>query len=400
MTVYSVLSQFLSCPSDLPITLCEPVSSTTKQIYDKTSPLAALSKTFDEVSSCSSAMAGSPTVKKCKSGPDSAPHVEKRSDSVPVVEPVSREEHSTSSSTPSSFSSMTITGKFGNIDYKYRIDPRVLGTGRHGSVRECIKRTHGEQRFAVKSIRKADPAVDPGDLDREIMLLLEMKHRSIVRLMDIFEDATYVHLVTELCQGGELFDRIVERSSNRCDNGAPCFTEDNASRIVRQILTAVSYMHGRDIAHRDIKPENILFETQDNESLIKVVDFGLAREHRRSSTGEILPMTTVVGTPYYMAPEVLRKNYDKSCDLWSIGVITYILLCGYPPFNGANDAEVYDSIRRGRCRFPAKERSGTSGGSRDFVCHLLKKDPRKRMTAGRALDHPWITRKISTMRFC
>eukprot|EP00579_Thalassiosira_antarctica_P023209 CAMPEP_0201987002 /NCGR_PEP_ID=MMETSP0904-20121228/91569_1 /ASSEMBLY_ACC=CAM_ASM_000553 /TAXON_ID=420261 /ORGANISM="Thalassiosira antarctica, Strain CCMP982" /LENGTH=169 /DNA_ID=CAMNT_0048541089 /DNA_START=1302 /DNA_END=1807 /DNA_ORIENTATION=- len=169
---------------------------------------------------------------------------------------------------------MSITGKFSNIEYKYHIDPRILGTGQQGSVRECIDRVTG-QRYAVKSIRKSDPSVKPGGLAREIMLLQEMEDSNIIQLVDVFEDADYVHLVTDLCTGGELFDKICEKSSNS-DNGAACFAEDEAARIMYQILTAVSYMHKRGIVHRDIKPENILFEATDDDSTVKIIDFGLS----------------------------------------------------------------------------------------------------------------------------
>mmetsp|Transcript_27553 Transcript_27553/g.58872 ORF Transcript_27553/g.58872 Transcript_27553/m.58872 type:complete len:411 (+) Transcript_27553:87-1319(+) len=287
----------------------------------------------------------------------------------------------------------SITGKLSDIENKYYIDSRVLGTGHHGSVRECIDRGTG-QRFAVKSICKIDPAVRVGCLAREIMLLREMNHGSIVQLVDVYEDTEYVHLVTDICKGGELFDKIVEKSSN-CDNGVPCFAENEAARIMYQILKAVSYMHKKGIAHRDIKPENILFETEDEDSPIKIIDFGLSRKHY-GSFGEPL-MSTIVGTPYYIAPDVLRKKgYDKSCDLWSVGVIAYILLSGYPPFNGNDNSEVYEAIRRCRYQFPSADWSGMSRESRDFIRRLLQKDPRKRMTVEQAMNHPWMVKHANT----
>jgi len=286
----------------------------------------------------------------------------------------------------STAAAVSITGKqFSNIENKYNIDTRVLGTGHFGSVRSCTDRANG-RRYAVKTICKNDPAVKPGGLVREIMLLHEMKHESAVQLVDVFEDAEYVHLVTDLCSGGELFDKIVEKSSS--NNGAACFTEEEAARILHQLLTAVSYMHTHDVVHRDIKPENILFETSDKDSPIKVIDFGLARQHFDHEP----PMSTIVGTPYYIAPEVLRKKYDKTCDLWSVGVIAYILLCGYPPFNGNNNNETHRAISHGIYYFPSREWKGTSRESRDFIRQLLKMDPSKRMTVEEALNHPWIVR--------
>ncbi|KAL7531110.1 hypothetical protein ACHAXR_003852 [Thalassiosira sp. AJA248-18] len=282
----------------------------------------------------------------------------------------------------------SITGKFSNIEYKYHIDPRVLGTGHHGSVRECIDRTTGI-RYAVKSICKTDPQVKPSGIAREIALLREMKPCSIViQLVDVFEDAQYVHLVTDLCEGGELFDKICERASNS-DNGAVCFAEDETAKIMHQILTAVSCMHKRGIVHRDIKPENILFETAEDDSPVKIIDFGLSRKHYAKLDA---PMRTVVGTPYYIAPEVLRRRYDKTCDLWSTGVIAYILLCGYPPFNGANNNQTHKSVLKGRYSFPEEDWKDVSQEAKDFIVRMLQMDPKKRMSVEQALNHPWLVK--------
>lgn len=280
------------------------------------------------------------------------------------------------------------------IEAGYDVDTQILGTGQYGIVRKCINRSTG-QRCAVKSIRKDNPAVKSGAISREITLLLLMKHRSITQLVDVFEDAEYVHIVTDLCTGGELYDKIVEKSSSNSANcGTSCFTECEAASIIKQILNAVSYMHSQDVVHRDLKPENILFETKDENSPIKIIDFGLAREHT-----EQIPMNNIVGTPYYIAPEVLRRKYNKSCDLWSVGVIAYILLCGYPPFNGRDDNETHRLILKGLFYFPSEEWKGVSREARDFICRLLVMDPRKRMTAEQALNHPWINnRRIAESR--
>mmetsp|Transcript_41962 Transcript_41962/g.88092 ORF Transcript_41962/g.88092 Transcript_41962/m.88092 type:complete len:415 (+) Transcript_41962:304-1548(+) len=310
------------------------------------------------------------------------------SSSMPTAVPISpciTEESSHSSA------AVPITGAFGNIEHKYHVDPHVLGTGHYGSVRECIDRSTG-QRYAVKSICKSDPSVKPAGLVREIRLLKDMKHQIIVELVDVFEDAEYVHIVTDLCKGGELFDRIIEKASNG-DIGSKCFAEDDAAIVIRQVLEAVSYMHKRGIVHRDIKPENILYETKDEDSPVKIIDFGLARKH---DSGLEPPMTTLVGTPYYIAPEVLRKKYDKSCDLWSVGVVAYILLCGYPPFNGANNDETHRSVLRGQYNFPFEDWKGISPEARHFISQLLQMDSTKRMAVEEALNHPWIVRHTPT----
>jgi calcium-dependent protein kinase len=294
--------------------------------------------------------------------------------------------HASAASLPSP----SVTNQFVDIESHYIVDPIVLGAGHHGSVRQCIHRQTGKQ-YAVKSICKSDPSVKIQGLVREISILKEMKHKSIIQLVDVYEDTEYVHLVTELCQGGELFDRIVQKS------GAPgdgCFSERETARILFQILKSIRYMHRQNIVHRDIKPENILFESQDEDSPIKIIDFGLARKHYEELEP---PMSTIVGTPYYIAPDVLQKSYDKSCDLWSVGVIAYILFVGYPPFNGNDNKEVYDAVRRGTYCFPQEDWQHVSISAQNFIVSLLQRDPSQRMTAEQALRHPWLLKNLSRM---
>jgi serine/threonine protein kinase len=349
--------------------------------------------TFDEVFAAPAPLKFSATMDTAQSSlceDSSCPYDERRhhqhdddDDDFPDRSPISP-----CSSSEDIASAFRITGeRFGDIEDKYHVDPQILGAGHHGSVRQCNDRATG-QRFAVKSIRKDDPRVKPDGLSREIALLRKMRHRSIIRLVDVFEDADYVHIVTDLCQGGELFNKIVEKSSDG-DNDAPCFEEGAAARVVYQILSAVSYMHERGIVHRDIKPENILFETAHEDSHVKIIDFGLSRKHFENAEG---PMSTLVGTPYYIAPEVLMKKYDKACDLWSIGIITYIMLCGYPPFNGATNRQTHESVLRGRYEFHAEDWKCISGEAVDFIRRLLQQDPSQRMTVRQALHHPWIVK--------
>jgi len=310
--------------------------------------------------------------------------------SLPVAVPVSFSDDSSQSYSDSDDcnDSSAIAGCRGSdidIKQRYHISSRVLGTGMHGSVRKCYDRRTGE-RYAVKSIYKDH--VRPAALRREILLLREMRHGNIIPLRDIFEDADYIHIVTDLCEGGELFERIIERSRDKTIDG--CFAEDEASRIIYQLLTAVRYLHEHGIVHRDIKPENILFNSSDGYS-IKLIDFGLAR---RWDEGDA-PMSTVVGTPYYIDPNVLRKKYTRSCDLWSVGIVAYILIAGYPPFNKRDDSAIHRAVLKGRYRFASKDWKHTTKESRDFVRRLLQTDSVGRMTVDEALAHPWITKHNS-----
>jgi serine/threonine protein kinase len=274
-----------------------------------------------------------------------------------------------------------ILGRPTNILNDYIVFPAVLGTGHYGTVRECMHR-QTRRPHAVKSIEKAKlQRLD--HLRREVDLLASVRHSSVMRMVNCYEDANYVHIVTEKYCGGELFDRILEHTT---DDG--CFDEQSAARIIKSLLEAVAYLHDHGIVHRDIKPENILFESQEHDSPIRLIDFGLARRH---DSGLEACMSNPVGTAYYMSPELLKCNFSAPTDIWSTGIIAYILLCGYPPFNGDTDREIFDAISRGHFDFPSE--SGWMDKSplcMDFIKCLLRRDPRKRFTAHEALMHPWI----------
>eukprot|EP00569_Conticribra_weissflogii_P014354 CAMPEP_0171416608 /NCGR_PEP_ID=MMETSP0880-20121228/40180_1 /TAXON_ID=67004 /ORGANISM="Thalassiosira weissflogii, Strain CCMP1336" /LENGTH=235 /DNA_ID=CAMNT_0011934857 /DNA_START=538 /DNA_END=1246 /DNA_ORIENTATION=- len=235
-----------------------------------------------------------------------------------------------------------------------------------------------------------------------------------MKMVDCYEDQEYLHIVTEKYSGGELFDKIIDNTT-----AEGCFSEKAAAKIIKSLLEAVAYLHGEGIAHRDIKPENILFESADEESDIKLIDFGLSRKHKRGDSpmsnplapritdeesdirlidfglsrkhkrGDS-PMSTPVGTAYYMSPELLKGEYDISCDNWSVGIVAYILLSGYPPFNGDTDPDIFAAIKRGHFEFP---KQGFSDEAKDFIKSLLRRDPRKRLSAEDALKHPWLMRE-------
>ena len=273
-----------------------------------------------------------------------------------------------------------VTGFHSNILNDYYIFPTILGKGHYGCVRECMHR-QTKAFYAVKSIEKSKI----GRLDhlqREVYLLSKINHKGIMKMVDIFEDVEFVHIITEKYVGGELFDKIIDRTT---DTG--CFHEIEAATMIKSLLESVSYLHRNGIVHRDIKPENILFVNEDDADLsIKLIDFGLSRRHKKGDAY----MSNPVGTAYYMSPELLRGKYDQSCDVWSTGIVAYILLCGYPPFNGDTDPDIFEAIKQAYFNFPSQAWSHVSPEAKDFIKCLLRKDPRKRFTAEEALKHPWI----------
>lgn len=218
-----------------------------------------------------------------------------------------------------------ITDKYIEQHYK---PLKVIGKGSFGEVTKVID-TRTNQIRAIKKIKKSAIQKEKGIVkDKEYEILTKLNHPNIVRLLEYYQDADHFYLVTEFCEGGELFDQIIN---------CGVFTENMAAEIIRQILSAVVYCHSHRIVHRDLKPENLLLEcsnkTFDEGNIVKVIDFGTSVEHL--NPGEKLKAR--LGTAYYIAPEVLRGEYDEKCDVWSCGVILYIFLCGYPPFNGEND---------------------------------------------------------------
>lgn len=285
-------------------------------------------------------------------------------------------------------SSVVITDALSDVRQRYHINPKEIGHGHYGVVRKCMDRKTNEW-YAIKSILKSKVhRVDI--LKREIEILAEVDHKHIIKLVEVHEDIKYLHLITELCTGGELFDRIIAKSETPEGH----FEEVKAAKLIASILDAIAYCHERQIVHRDLKPENFLFVSKDEDAPVKIIDFGLSR-HEVSGGGI---MRTKVGTPYYVAPEVLKKQYTKSCDMWSIGVIAYILLCGYPPFYGDSDNQIFDSVKAGKFDFPSPEWDTISDDAKDFICCLLKMDASQRLTAGQALNHTWIRALTSRRR--
>ncbi|CAA7055997.1 unnamed protein product [Microthlaspi erraticum] len=268
-----------------------------------------------------------------------------------------------------------------NFEGKYELGKEV-GRGHFGHT--CwAKAKKGKikgQTVAVKIISKAKmtSALSIEDVRREVKLLKALSgHMHMVKFYDVFEDADNVFLVMELCEGGELLDRILARGGR--------YTEADAKRILVQILSATAFFHLQGVVHRDLKPENFLFTSKNEDSILKVIDFGLSDYSRFDQR-----LNDVVGSAYYVAPEVLHRSYSTEADIWSIGVISYILLCGSRPFYGRTESAIFRCVLRANPNFEDLPWPSISPIAKDFVKRLLNKDHRKRMTAAQALAHPWL----------
>ncbi|XP_040059110.2 calcium/calmodulin-dependent protein kinase type 1D isoform X1 [Gasterosteus aculeatus] len=248
-----------------------------------------------------------------------------------------------------------------------------MGAGSFSEVFMVREKTTGNM-YALKCLKKKHLA--HSKLENEINVLRRIQHENVVGLEDFYESRTHYYLVMQLVSGGELFDRIIERG---------VYTEKDASTVIQQVLQAVSYLHQNSIVHRDLKPENLLYYSTDKNSKIMVSDFGL------SKTLEHGVMSTACGTPGYVAPEVLaQKPYSKAVDCWSIGVITYILLCGYPPFFEDNETRLFSKIMRAEYAFHSPFWDDISESAKDFIRNMMEKNPKKRFLTEQALRHPWI----------
>jgi len=262
-----------------------------------------------------------------------------------------------------------------------------MGEGSYGHVYKGKDKNTGAMR-AIKSIN-IDKVGDTKKLEAEIEVQQNLDHPNIVKLYEVFKDKQRYYLVMEICSGGELFDRIIAVSE---ETGAG-FSERDAANYMTQILAAMRYLHSKNYAHRDIKPENFLLENSTPEAAIKVIDFGLAKKHYH---GKDDPMKTKAGTPYYVAPEVLKGSYDEKCDIWSIGVVCYILLCGFPPFCGDNDNQILKAVKKGAFDFPSPEWDAISGKAKQFISNMLVLDPAARFSAEALLEDSWLKDTMSS----
>jgi len=260
---------------------------------------------------------------------------------------------------------------------------KELGSGHFAKVRLGTNTTTG-QVAAVKIIKKPKGS-KMAIIKSEVDILKSVQHPYIVQCFDAVDSPDKMYLVMEIMKGGELFDRIVDKGH---------FTEADAAGVTAKLFSAIKYLHDKNIAHRDLKPENLLMADDGPDSEVKITDFGLSKAFDEHSQ----VMQTPCGTPGYIAPEVLlMKGYDKQCDVWSLGVIVYILLCGFPPFYADNDAQLFEKIKKGEYEFLRPYWDPISDSAKDFIRQMLRVDPKQRITCDQALAHPWMVEGVSKL---
>ena len=266
--------------------------------------------------------------------------------------------------------------------YKFKGEP--LGDGNFGQVRKAYRKDDKEKKkyFAIKSISKKNLAEkDFTNLIKEVNIISGLSHPNIVNFYETYHDKHYFHIVMELCEGNDSYQQIVKKE--KCD-------EKKVVSLIAKVLLGIAHCHSRGVTHRDLKPENILYESNSPDAEIKIIDFGLSRKYSKD-----VKLHSVLGTPYYVAPEVLKGSYDQKCDIWSIGAMTYLLLCGKPPFNGSTDKEIFNSILNSDVKFDTPIWNNVSNNAKSFVRLCLEKNSAKRPNVIKALDHPWFTNVLN-----
>ena len=267
-----------------------------------------------------------------------------------------------------------VAGKF---EDKYII-VKEIGSGAFSRCLKVKNKITGVS-FACKELSKKNVS-DYKGLMAEVNLMIKLDHPNIIKLYEVYENESYIYLIMEYCRGGELFDRVIAKTEK-----GQQYTEKEAASLFKQIMSAINYCHKNGIVHRDLKPENLLFLSKSDNSPIKVIDFGMSK--RFDSSTKI--MSERVGTAYYISPEVLKGKYDEKCDIWSAGVILYIIICGYPCFNGDTDDDIFKAILKGKIQFPSPEWDNISNDAKELIKKMCC-SPDKRLTAEQVLNEVWV----------
>nr|XP_023699572.1 MAP kinase-interacting serine/threonine-protein kinase 2-like isoform X2 [Paramormyrops kingsleyae] len=295
----------------------------------------------------------------------------------------------------------SFTGRFEDV---YKLQDEVLGEGAYARVQTCVNLITNKE-YAVKIIEKR-PGHSRSRVFREVEMLYQCQgHRNILELVEFFEEEDKFYLVFEKLRGGSILNHIHKRRH---------FNEQEASVVVQNIASALDFLHTKGMAHRDLKPENILCEHEDRITLVKICDFDLGSGIKLNSDSSPIStpeLLTPCGSAEYMAPEVVEafseeaSIYDKRCDLWSLGVILYIMLSGYPPFVGRCGGDcgwdwgepcqacqnmLFESIQEGKYEFPEKDWAHVSSSAKDLISKLLVRDAKNRLSAAQVLQHAWV----------
>lgn len=286
-----------------------------------------------------------------------------------------------------------------DITLHYTLGEQLGQPGQFGHAVLATNKDTKEKR-AVKVISKSkfsrasDKKLHFDELRNEIEVMRKMDHQNIIKMHDVYESPNELYIVMDVCGGGELFDRIKEQPDGN-------YSENDAADVLRQIAEGLKYMHEHKIAHCDLKPDNFLFEKKDKNSALKIIDFGMSKWVKRRKYFKSLR-----GTPYYIAPEVIQGRYTEHCDMWSMGVVMFVMLFGYPPFYAETDADIFRLILQGfepvtkkgyKAHFPAD--IPCSENAKDLMSKLLTSNTTKRLTASEVLEHPWMTGGASKTPF-
>ena len=266
-----------------------------------------------------------------------------------------------------------------DIRKEYRFKNQ-LGGGHFGTVRRGYRISEKNKKmkfFAIKSIPMKNLSCNINDFIKEVDIISTLDHPNIIKFYETFHDDYFFHIVMELCKGKEIIHQM----------GNYGFIEEKkVTYTIFKVLLAIAHCHNRGVTHRDLKPENILFDSMKKDAEIKILDFGLSRKYDKEQK-----MHSILGTPYYVAPEVLKGEYDEKCDIWSIGAMTYLMLCGEPPFNGNSNNEIFKKIVKENIKFKSLLWKNISNNAKDFVKICLSKNSNKRPSAQEALNHIWFS---------
>ena len=266
-----------------------------------------------------------------------------------------------------------------DIRKEYRFKNQ-LGGGHFGTVRRGYRISEKNKKmkfFAIKSIPMKNLSCNINDFIKEVDIISTLDHPNIIKFYETFHDDYFFHIVMELCKGKDIIHQM---------GNYGIIEEKKVTYIIFKVLLAIAHCHNRGVTHRDLKPENILFDSMKKDAEIKILDFGLSRKYDKEQK-----MHSILGTPYYVAPEVLKGEYDEKCDIWSIGAITYLMLCGEPPFNGNSNNEIFKKIVKENIKFKSLLWKNISNNAKDFVKICLSKNSNKRPSAQEALNHIWFS---------